>query len=426
MKSEVKTLLKGQAEISVELSQDDLKPFISQAVAELSSQTTIPGFRPGKAPYEILEKHVGAMRIFQLAAEKAVRKTFPRAVVENKLITVGPPEISLQKIAPGNPLAYKAVVSLLPKVELGDYKNIKVDKKEVKVEDRELSSAIENLRKIFSKEKIIKRQVQKGDKVDMDMDTYVDRVAIDGGQAKSQTIIIGEGQFVPGFEDNLLGLEAGQTKEFQVNFPKEYHRKDLANRPVDFKVKVNNIYEIELPPLDDAFAKMVGRFNTLKDLQEQVQKNIKQEKKMKEQQRWELEVIDKILSKSSFGEAPEVLINSEVHKMMHELEHEISGQGMKFYDYLKSIKKTKEELKLEFVPKAVNRVKTAITLRTIAEKENIEVSEKELDEEVASQNKKYADNEEAIKQINSSEFRDYARNMLRGRKVFEFLENISK
>jgi trigger factor len=414
-------LPKNQVELTIELTQEELKSHIQQAVAEISKEITIAGFRPGKAPYEIVEKQVGAIKIYQQAAEKAIQKTYPQAIIENKLLTVGPPKIAVEKIAPNNPFVYKATASLLPSVKLGDYKKIKEGRREVKVEAKEIDGTLQNLRKMFGKEKRVSRSVQKGDKVEIDMNTYVDKVPIDGGKSENHPITVGEGHFIPGFEDNLIGLIEGQTKEFQLKFPKEYHQKNLAGKPVDFKVKVKSVFEIEKPDLDDNFAKTAGKFEKLDDLRRQIEKNIHQEKTTKEQQRWELAVIEQIINKSSFDEIPDVLIESELHKMLHELEHEVTGQGMKFEDYLSSIKKSKEDLQKEFQPRAVKRVKTAFVIRKIAKEENITVSDEEIDKEVERNKQQYQNNPEVLKQISRDEYKNYLKSVLRSQKVFEFL-----
>jgi len=424
MNVSVNKLPKSQVELTIELSQEELKPYIQQAVAEISKESAIAGFRPGKAPYEIVEKQVGAMKIYQQAAEKAIQKTYPQAIIDNKLLTVGPPKIAVEKIAPNNPLVYKATAALLPNVKLGDYKKIKEGRKEVGVEAKEVDGTLNNLQKMFGKEKRVSRPVQKGDKVEMDMNTYVDKVPIDGGKSENHPVTVGEGHFIPGFEDNLVGLVEGQTKEFQLKFPKEYHRKDLAGKPVDFKVKMKSIFEIEKPDLDDNFAKTAGKFEKLDDLRRQIEKNIHQEKTAKEQQRWELAVIEQIINKSSFDEIPDILVESELHKMLHELEHEVTGQGMKFEDYLSSIKKSKEDLQKEFQPRAVKRVKTAFVLRKIAKEENITVSDEEINTEVERNKQQYQNNSEVLKQISRDEYKNYLKSVLRSQKVFEFLARV--
>lgn len=422
MNVKVDKLPKNQAELTIELLHEEMKPYIQQAVVDISKEISIAGFRPGKAPYEIVAKQVGAMKIYQQAAEKAVQNTFPKAIANNELTTIGPPRIAVEKIAPNNPLVYKATVALLPKVKLGDYKKIKETKKEVKVEAKEVEGTLQNLRKMFGKEKRVSRPIQNGDKVEMDMDTYVDKVPIDGGKSANHPVTVGEGHFIPGFEDNLIGLTEGKTKEFQLKFPKEYHRKDLAGKPVEFKIKVKNVFEIEKSDLDDNFAKTVGKFEKLDDLRRQIEKNIHHEKTTKEQQRLELAIIEQLIKKSTFDEIPDVLIESELHKMLHELEHEVTGQGMKFEDYLSSIKKSKEDLEKEFQPQAVKRVKTALVLRKIAEVENINVSDEDINNESERNKQQYQSNPEVLKKISTEEYKQYLRSILRSQKVFEFLK----
>jgi trigger factor len=426
MRTDIKQLPKSQVELTIEVSSEELKPFVMLAAADLAREINIPGFRPGKAPYDIIKQRVGEMKIYQEAAEKAIAKTYGQAVIEHKLITIGSPNISIEKVAPGNPLIYKATVALLPQVKLGDYRKIKVNKKEVKVEPKDIDETMKNLQKMFSKEKRVQRPTRKGDKVEIDMNTYMDNIPLDGGMSKNHPVMIGEGHFIPGFEDNLIGLAENQEKEFALKFPKEYHRKDLAGRPVSFKVKARAVFAIELPPLDDSFARQVGQFEKMDDLRRQIEENIHEEKTTKEQQRWELAVIDEIVSRSTFEEIPDLVIESELHKMLHELEHEVTEQGMKFEDYLSSIKKSKEDLEKEFRPRAVKRIQTALALRAIADQESIIVQEDEIREEIDNQQAKYRNDAEVMKQITTEEYRDYLKNMMRSRKVFEFLEKTNK
>jgi trigger factor len=425
MKADIRKLPKNQVELTIEVSSEELQPYVIQAAADLAREMKIPGFRPGKAPYDVVKQRLGEMKIYQEAAEKAVAVTYGRAVIENKLVTIGSPEISLEKIAPGNPMIFKATVALLPQVTLGDYKKIKADKRAVTVGQKDVDETIINLQRMFGKEKRVQRPARKGDKVEVDFNTYVDKIAIDGGESKNHPVMIGEGNFIPGFEDDLIGISEGQTKEFELKFPKEYHRKDLAGRPVSFRVKAHNVMEIELPPLDDAFAKQVGQFEKFDDLRQQIEANIHEERATKEQQRWEMAIIEEVVKKSSFEEIPEIVIESELHKMLHELEHEVTEQGMKFEDYLSSIKKTREDLEKEFRPRAIKRIQTALVLRAIADQEKITVADHEIHREIENQKKKYHDHAEVMKQIDSEEYHDYLKNVMRSRKVFEWLEKNS-
>ncbi|MFH0804679.1 MAG: trigger factor [Patescibacteria group bacterium] len=422
MECTVKKLPKGLAELTVTVPVNEMEAFVLRAASEVSRRLSLPGFRPGKAPYQIVEQRVGAMRIYQEAAEKAVAATYPQAVVDQGLVTVGQPEITLEKIVPRNPLVYRASVALLPDVRLGEYRSIKTARKPVSVTATEVEATVAKLRDMFAAEAKTDKPAALGDKVEINFDTYVDRVAIDGGTSKNHPLILGQGNFIPGFEDALVGAVAGQVKELRLAFPKDYHRKDLAGQPVDFKVTVNTVFRRTPPPLDDSFAKLAGRFEKLEELRHHIEQNIHQEKSEREQQRWELAVIDVLLAQSTIGEVPSVLLESEVHKMLHELEHEVESRGMKFPDYLGSIKKSTEDLEHEFLPKAERRIKTALILRTIANAEQIEVADTEIQKEVQSQEQQHQATPEISERLHSAEYRDYLRSVMRSQKVFRWLE----
>jgi len=414
-------LPKNQIKLTIELTTDELKPHLTAAAEKISKTVKIAGFREGKAPLDVVMRNAGEMRVYQEAAELAVKATFPKAVTQEKLTTIGSPEVSVEKIAPNNPFVYTATVTLLPSTNLCDYKAVKVEKKAVAVEQKEIDDALANLQKMLGKEKRVMRPAQKGDKVEADIQTFRDKIPVDGGESKSQPIQLGEGSFVPGFEERIIGMKEGETREFTLTFPKEYHQKDMAGKPVEFKVKVNSVFEIEKPELNDKFAKTIGKFEKLDDLKKQIEENIKREKRDKEHQRWELSMIDEIIAKSTFGELPQMMIDAELDKMMHELEHNVTEQGMKFDDYLTSIKKSTDDLKKEFEPRAEKRVKAALIMRKIVKEEKITVDDKEIDSEVNIGKERYKEDKDVLKKIDSDEYRDYLRTVLSGKKVFKLL-----
>ncbi|MFA5069747.1 MAG: trigger factor [Patescibacteria group bacterium] len=425
MKVEVKKLPKSLAELTIEVSVFELQPFLLNTAANMSKEMNFPGFRPGKAPYDMVKERVGEAAIYQEAAEDIIRKTYPRAVIEQGLEAVGQPKITLEKLAPGNPVVYKALVSLLPKIELGDYKKTRARKKQISVEQKEIDKALKDLQRMYGKEISVERQAVRGDKVEIDFDVYLDKVPLEGGSSKKHPLIIGEGSFIPGFEENLVGMAKEQVKEFKVRFPKDYHKKDLANRLAEFKVKMLAVYKIELPPLDDNLAKMAGKFENFAGLQKQFSDNIKKGKDEREEQRFEIEILDDIMSKSKFGEIPELLLDSELSKMISELEHDVTHQGMKFEDYLKALKKSVEDLKNELKPTAEKRIKTALIIRHIAKEEKIEVEPKEIESEIKKTKETYKNQPEIIKQLESAEYKMYLANVLASKKVMDFLKNLA-
>lgn len=426
MQIKINNLPKGLIELTVELSPEELKPYLEKAASELSKDLNISGFRPGKAPYNMVKKSVSEMRLYQKAAELVIPKTYGQAVIEKKIATIGAPRIEIQKLTPGNAFVYRATCACLPEVKLGNYKKIKISKKVVKVEKEEIEKAIINLQKMYGKEKRIKGPAKKGDKVELDIDIYLDKIPIDGGQSKNHPIIIGNGHFVPGFEENLIGLTENQIKEFKVKFPNDYHKKDLAGKHIEFKVEAKSIYEVELPNLNDQFAKMVGKFAKLSDLEKQIENGLQKQKEKQERQKWELAMIDRITEKSEFGEIPDILIQGELMKIINELETDATREGMKFDDYLSSIKKTREDLEKEFRPHAIKRIKSAIILKKIAEIENLKIEDAKLEEELKKQMEQYKNNQEILNQLKTEDYKNYLRNVLMGQKVFEFLEEINK
>lgn len=425
MKVEIKQLPKSQAELTVEVSVFELQPFLTNTAAKMSKEMKIPGFRPGKAPYDLVKQQIGEAQIYQEAIEEIVKKTYPKAVLEHKLQAVGQPKITIEKVAPGNPLVYKAEVALLPEITLGEYKQTKAKKQPIKIEKEEIEKAIEKLRQMRGKEISVDRPAEKGDKVEIDFDVFVDKVPIDGGTSKKHPLIIGHNTFIPGFEENLIGLTREKVKEFKLKFPKDYHKKDLAGKQAEFKVKMLGVYKIELPKLDDEFAKTLGQFKTFAELQKQIEDNLKKEKETENKQKFENDILEEIINKSKFGEIPDLLVESELDKMMGEMEAGASRQGLKFEDYLKAIGKTIDLLKNEMRPQAEKRIKTALVMRHIAKEEKIEATEKEIEEELKKSKEMYKANPEIIKQLETSSYRMYLANYLTSKKTMDFLKSFA-
>lgn len=422
MKSDLKKLEKGQLEITVEITPEEYQPFLEKAAKKIAESAKIDGFRPGKASYELIVKKVGKNEVWQQAIEPAIHKTFVEVLQKEDLKTVGQPRVDIVKLAPDNPVVYKAVVDVLPEVEVGDLSKISVSKKEIKIDEERLKKTLEDLRKMRAKETLVDRKSKEGDKMEINFEVFLDKVPIDNGRQEKFPLVIGEKSFIPGFEEQLIGLAKDEEKTFQLEFPKNYHQKNLAGRLADFKVKVNAVYEMDLPELNDDLAKQLGGFNSIKDVEEEIKTNLKAEEEQKENHRLEDEMITKIIEKSKFDDIPDTLVNAEASKMVEELAHNISHQGIKFEDYLTHLKKTKEDLLLDFTPQAVKRVKSALILRKIGEQEKIDVSENEVDEEVQKVLAAYGGNPEAEKQINSLQYRTHIKNGLISQKIVDHLK----
>jgi len=426
MKAEIKKLPKSEVEITVEVSPAELTPFLIKAASKMSEKAKIEGFRPGKAPYDIVKSKFGEMAIMQEALDDIVMKTYFEAVKENNLITLGQPKIDLEKIDLENPFVYKATVAILPGVKIGDLTKLKVKKNEVKVEDGQVEKVIEDIRAMRATESKVDRAAKMGDVVKIDFNVYRDGVPIENGKSQNYPLKLGENRFIPGFEEQVVGLSVGEEKEFKLTFPDTYHEKTLAGKPHEFKVKVNEVAEVILPEVTDEFAKEIsgGKFETVSAMKEGVKENVRQEEENKEDKRVESVMLEEAVKACDFEELPEMLVHEEIHRMMHELEDNIAKQGLQFTDYLTSLKKTPDELEHEMEPAAEMRVKTSILAREIYLSEKMEVTPDELDKEISEIAKAYPDNPKVKEQLESETYKDYLKNSLGNKKVIKYLKNI--
>ena len=415
-----KDLEKNQVELSIEVSLEEMKPHLEKAAEKMSKKTKLPGFRPGKAPYELVKNKFGEMAIYQEALDMIISDSFYKAITREKIASVGQPEIKVEKIAPGNPLSYTATVALLPKVTLGEWQTLSIKKKSIKASQEDMAKTLEQLQNMQVKESSVERAAKKGDKVEVNFEVLIDKVVIEGGKNPKYPMVIGEGRMIPGFEDKIIGMKKDDKQEFELSFPKEYFQKNLAGKRATFKVKLLSVAERELPKLDDEFAKLMG-MKTIDELKTQLSNNIKQDKESKEKQRVEGEAIQAIVKQAKIEDVPEKLIDSEVHKMSHELEHSISQQGMDMAGYLKSIKKTQEDLKKDFRPQAEERIKAALVMRQISEEEKIKIDDKQIDEEIKKQTEMHKDNKDAIKNISHPGYRQHLANMMANQKIIELI-----
>ncbi len=420
MKITKKDLDKSQIELTIEVSLEEIKPHLDKAANQIAEKNKIPGFRPGKAPYDLIKSKFGEMAILQAAVDSVVSETYFKAVTQEKLQTIGQPQINVEKIAPNNPIVYKATVALLPKITLGKWQDLSIKKQSVKATDEEIEKTIQELQDMNVKEKITDKAIAKGSKAEIDFEVTFDKVVIEGGKHSKYPIVIGEGNMIPGFEDNLIGMKKGEDKKFSLKFPDKYFQSNLAGKKHEFAVKILEVYERDLPKLDDAFAKTIG-FESLDKFKKQLTENITQDKDTKEQQRVEAEAIKTIIDASELADIPEILIHNEIHKMIHELEHNIEQQGMDMDGYLKSIKKTKEDLQKDFEPQAIERIKGALILRQISDEEKINISDKEIDAELTKQEEMYKDNPQAMQNIKQPEYRTYLQNLLANQAVIKFI-----
>lgn len=308
-----------------------------------------------------------------------------------------------------------------PKIKLAKYKGLKVKKNKLEVKEEEVKKALDYLQNSRAKIITVNRPAKRGDRLEIDFEVHQAEVKIENGTSKNHPLILGRGNFLPGFEEKLEGMKGGQEKEFSLKAPTDWPNQKIANKNLDFKVKMNLVQERELPEVDDGFAKSLGNFDSLEALKKSIKEGLFGEKEIKERQRIRMELIEKIAQDSEI-KVPEILIKEEIEKMINEFRISIKNIGLDFDRYLKEIRKTIEDLKKDWHKEAEKRVKIGLCLREIAKKENIEVSEEEVKEKINEDLKHYPDVEEVKKNIDLNVLKDYTKNILRNEKVFSLLE----
>jgi len=423
MEIKIKKLEKGVFELLVELSSSEFDIFYQKVEKKLLDEFETAGFRRGKAPKEIFAREVGQSKIYREASSLAIEQTMAEALAKEKIEAVGVPKIEIVKVSLGNPFIYKIIVSILPKVKIVSFKKIEVKRKKSEITDQEVEKFINEIRERRKKEISKEKEAIRGDKVEMDIEMFFGIVPVENGQAQKVSYILGKKSWLPDIEINLIGVKRGEKKEFLVNYPVDYFDKKLAGKEVNFKIKINGVYEIELPKLDDEFVKSLGSFKDLEDFKKRLQENILEEKKLKNEELVEIEMLDQLVAQSVFEEIPDILIEEEKEKMIKELERNITEQNLKFEDYLNHLKKTRDELKKDLASQADKRIKTILIFRELIKQNKIDISEKEIDQQVESIVNFYVHDENLQQQIKSKEHRHHLANTLLNRKVIDFIKS---
>lgn len=421
MKHELKKLEKSQVELTITVEPKDYKKDLENAAVRISERAAIKGFRPGKAPYEMVKQQVGEIKIIEEAMQSIVEHNFFLASKAEKLDTVGMPQITITKIAPGNDLVFTATVALLPTIKLGDLATVKVKHKAKEITDQEIDNVLNDLKKMQTKE-IIKPEVStKDDKVIINMEMFLDKVPVEGGQAPNHQVYLNEPHYIPGLAEQLVGLKKDDTKEFSLKFPKDHYQKNLAGRDIDFKVKVNEVYRLEHPEVNEEFAKTLGQ-ESIEKLKTILRENLAQEAKQKDEQKIEIEILDQMIESAEFSEIPDVLINAEKNKIFQELKYSLENQGIELEKYLKDLKKTEEDIYKDFAEQALRRVKAALLSRQVALENKIKAEKADLDAEIKQIKAAYPDNKNVEENLKKPEVLDTLSLTIQNRKVMSWLK----
>ena len=419
----VNKLEKSQMEIKITVAPADYQKDLEAAAVRLSERAGIKGFRPGKAPYLAVKEQLGEVKIFEEAMQTIVEINYFRAVQGEKLEPIGQPEITIEKMAPGNDFEFTAKVALLPSVKLPDFTKIKVERKKVEVGDKEVDDVLTDLRKMRTAEAAKNDAATKDDKIVIDMDMFIDNVPMEGGQAKDYQVYLNEPHYIPGMAEQLVGLKSGDEKQFTLKFPAEHYNKLYANKNVDIKVKAKGVFALQMPAVDEDFAKALGQESVAK-LRDLLLANITHEAEHKEDQRLEQAMLEQTIAATEFSVLPDVLINSEKQKMFHELKHDLEHRGISFDKYLADIKKTEDQIYTDFTENATKRAQAALISRAVAVENNIEVSDEELKKEIDLIKQMYEGEElkRVEENIKRPEVKDTIAATIQNKKVVEWMK----
>jgi trigger factor len=373
---------KNTVHFNIELPAGDFEGALQKAYLKNRGKFNIPGFRKGKVPRKIIEMNFGADIFFEDAINMLLPEAYSDAIEELKLEPVDSPEVDVEEINLGEPVNVKFSVDVKPEVELGDYSTIELEKVDYSATDAMIDAEIDRVRNMNSR--MIDagdRGIANGDFVTMDFEGFIDDEAFEGGASEDHVLEIGSGQFIPGFEEGLLGKKKGEAVEVNVTFPEEYHEESLKGKSAVFKVDIKEVKVKELPELDDEFAKDVSEFDTLEDYKNSIR--VELEKQLKDQEKIETEnkIVEKVVEMSSF-DVPEGMIQSQIDNEIKDFEYRVGMQGFNMERYLELTGMSVEELRDNFRSVAERRVRADLVLEAIAKAEGVEVTEEDLDKEL--------------------------------------------
>jgi trigger factor len=425
----VKKLPQSKVEMEIILPWEEWQGEMEHAAAHLGKDMKVSGFRPGKAPRDVIEKRFGKEALLIEAAEHALSHAFPSALKEKKIDAIGRPEVKLEKAVEGEALSFRVVTAVMPEATLGSWKDAvkKTNKLFAKqsdaVEEKEIIAELEKLASMRAKLVTVNREARLGDNVLVDFSVLQDGVLIENGQSEKHPLVLGKGVFIPGFEEQLVGMKEGGEKEFELTFPEEYHAKHLVGKKATFRVKMGVVQEREIPAVDDAFAVSLGNFASLEKLKENLRQGMLEEQKAKQKAEHRTQILDALVEHAEI-EYPDILVQEELGRMVREFEMQIQSMGLNFADYLSQMKKTEDELKKEWTGQAKKRLAAHIILDALADEEGIEIDSSDVEAEMNKTLKHYKNAKDIEKNISMERLYGAARGQLRNEKTFVWLESL--
>ena len=399
MSLQVEKMEKNMAKLTIEVSAEDVEKAMQSAYQKAKGRISIPGFRKGKAPRKMIEQMYGKGVFLEDAVNALIPEHYSKALGECELEIVSQPKIDLVQTEPGKALIFTAEVAVKPEVTLGEYKGVEVPKSEIEVTDEEVDAEVKKEQEKNSRTiNVEDRAAQLNDIVTIDFEGSVDGVPFDGGQATEYPLTLGSNTFIPGFEDQLVGAKVGDDVDVKVTFPEEYQAKELAGKEAIFKCAVKKIEAKELPELDDDFAKDVSEFDTLAEYKEHVKTNLVEKKENEAKHAKEDAAVDKIIENAQM-DIPEAMLETQCRQMFDDFSRRMQSQGLSMDQYFQFTGMTAEKMMEDMKPQALKRIQTRLVLEKVAEVENIQPTEEEVNEEISKMAEAYKMEADKLKEL---------------------------
>ncbi len=399
MSLQVEKLEKNMAKLTIEVSAEDLDKAMQNAYQKAKGRISIPGFRKGKVPRKVIEQMYGKGIFLEDAANALIPEHYRKALSECDLEIVSQPEINVTQAEPGKAFIFTADVAVKPEVTLGEYKGVEVPKAETEVTEEEVEAEVKKEQEKNSRTVTVEdRGAENGDVVTIDFEGFVDEVPFDGGKDTEYPLTLGSNTFIPGFEDQLVGAKAGDHVEVKVTFPEEYQAPDLAGKEAVFKCDVKKVEAKELPELDDDFAQDVSEFDTLAEYKEDLKKKLTERKEKEALRAKEDAAVDKVIENAQM-DIPDAMIRTQVSQMADDFSRRMQAQGLSMEQYFQFTGLTMDKMMEDMKPQALKRIQTRLVLEKIAETENIQPSEEEVDAEIAKMAEAYKMEADKLKEV---------------------------
>ncbi len=426
MSLQVEKLEKNMAKLTIEAGADELEKAIEKAYQKQKNKISIPGFRKGKVPRQMVEKMYGKEVFYEDAANELIPDAYDKALDECEEDIVSSPKIEVVQIEAGKPFIFTATVALKPEVKLGKYKGVKVDKMDTEVTDEEINEEINKERENNARTIAVEdRPVKDGDMTKLDFEGFVDGEAFEGGKGEDYPLTIGSGAFIPGFEEQLVGAEVGKEVEVKVTFPEDYQAENLQGKEAVFKCTVKEIKEKELPELDDEFASEVSEFETMAEYREDV-KNTLAKKKEKDAKNAKEEAAIKAVVEESEMDIPEPMLESQQRQMVDEFAQRITMQGLSMEQYFQFTGTNYQKMVEQVKPQALERIKSRLVLEAVVKAENIEVTEDDYEKELETMAEVYQMEVAKVKDLMGEREKKNIMQDLAVRKAAEFITDHAK